>query len=631
MNWIQFLLFDIFLGSLFLSGVMIYGWMDFKRPRSVNRFMYAGEVLLLGAGWIVGLLMILSLVKLYTAAYLWGAVLSSYLFLFNRRCRTDVIAFIQATLKIRLAHVAFFLILGVFIFRNCYFLIDVDSLSTYLFTQRLWVDAGTSLVGGPLHDSRIFVTQFDAVPYSLGLSVFPTETLFPQMVNLLWRVILVLLVFGYTAYRINLWSAVSAVLLVVLNDHFFYSGANKYVILNSAVGAFLFAAAANFWESRESKDQKLFVLGIVFLTQLIINKYYAAYIGVFIFVYAFLMQTEPKKIMGEVFCNKKNRIVLGGAIIFMCIWFLKNLIITGNPVFPVFAGKLKTFGWTPEQGEFFMKFVGGLKAPKTLKYFSFLLIWPGIVAAKYVLIAILSFPLLTCRSKPLTEEQRKANLFFGYWVATSTLMLFSLCLASWQDPRSYRFLIGVFAFTSVLFLRMVLENAFHIKNEFIKGVIILCLAIPGYSIIYSGQVMRDIPTIQENIGVLLNKIQMKDIIAKHYPDLEKQKHALEKNKEKIQASAWATIVNTSAFFLPDLPRIIWVSSTIRWGDYDSKELVLKRLQSLGIKWVIIASKEDGLQFVPVSEYVSTMSLYNRKPNKTLYDYGFPAELTRIVW
>ena len=631
MNWTQFLLFDVFLGGLFLSGVMIYGWLDLKRPRSFNRFMYAGEVLLLGAGWIVGLMMVLSLLKLYSAPYLWGVVLMSYLFLFNRRCRADVIAFFQTPMKVKFGHVAFFLILGVFIFRNCYFLIDVDSLSTYLFTQRLWLEAGSSLVGGPLHDSRIFVTQFDVVPYSLGLSLFPTQTLFPQLVNLLWRVILVLLVFGFTAYRLNLWSAVAAVLLVVLNDHFFYSGANRWVVLNSVVGAFLFAAVVNFWEARESKDQKLFVLGLVFLTQLIVNKYYAAYMGVAIFLYAIFLEPARGRMFKEVFCNKKSRIVLGGAIFFVFLWFLKNFIMTGNPVFPVFAGKFQSFGWTPEKEQFFMKIAGGLSVAKILKFISFLFVWPGVTPAKYVFIAILAFPFLASHMKFSTEKESRARIFLGYWVSTSILMLFSLCLASWQDPRSYRFLIGVFAFTAVLFIRTVLERIFHIKNEFLKGAILLCLAIPGYSIIYSGQVMVDIPAVQENIGVLLNKVQMKDIIAKHYPGLERKKAALAKSKEKQQSSAWSSIDNSMAFFLPDLPRITWLSSTIGWDDYESKELIMRRFKKLGIQWVIMPSKEEGFKFVPVQEYVLTMKPFNRKPGKTLYDYGFPSELTGIQW
>ena len=65
----------------------------------------------------------------------------------------------------------------------------------------------------------------------LGVALFGQETLFPQFVNLSWRLVLTLLVFGYVSYRFSRYHGLAAAMLVLFNDHMFFSGVRSFVII----------------------------------------------------------------------------------------------------------------------------------------------------------------------------------------------------------------------------------------------------------------------------------------------------------------------------------------------------------------------------------------------------------------
>ncbi|MDO8489531.1 MAG: hypothetical protein Q7S42_05435, partial [Candidatus Omnitrophota bacterium] len=391
MNYLQFLLFLFYLLSLFLSGVGIYSILNRTEIR-FNKIVCIGESLLLGSISLVGQLLILSILHLYKNPYLWGVVFLNYAFILNNSTRTLMRELFKFKFRLNIPTVIFIVLVAVLIFRNLYFLVDVDSNSTYLFTQKLWLTNSTSLIGNPTYDLRIFVPQFDAVPYSLGISVFGQETLFPQLVNLLWRIMAVLLVFGYTKYRLGGYYALAASAFVIFNDHFFYSGANQCVVINAAIIALMFAAAYNFWEARVKNDTCRFVCAVVFLSQLPANKYYLVICCLFLFLFGFAIQAKPLSMIKEIIRIKKYSSILVLAFFLVSLWYVKNFIVTGDPAFPLFAGKLHVFYWTSEQLKIFGQLLGSSSPYKIIKYSSFLFVWPGVNPAKYILISVLILP-----------------------------------------------------------------------------------------------------------------------------------------------------------------------------------------------------------------------------------------------
>jgi hypothetical protein len=510
-----------------------------------------------------------------------------------------------------------------------YFLVDVDSLSTYLFTQRLWLESGTSLIGSPTNDIRIFVPQFDAIPYSLGISVFGNETLFPQLIGLLWRVIAALLVFGYTKYRLNGYYALAASAFVILNDHFFYSGANQWVIINAAVIALIFAAVYNFWEARIKDNNSYLVFALIFLSQLLANKYYLCFVFLFLLFIGMLIQPRPIRKIKEIIKDRKYAAIILTVFFLTSLWYIKNFIITGDPAFPLLAGKLHSFGWTQEQQKVFAQLLGAQSALKLIKYISFLFVWPGVNPAKYVLISIFILPciIFILAVKRKIDSPEIAELCF--WLLICISALFGLCLATWQDPRIYRFPIGLFSFTAVLALRFIIKHLFNLKNEIIAAGVVLLLSLQGYSIINRGGVIVNRPTVQENIGIALNRIHMDYIIRKHQPEVFIMLGGIRANKEKFDSSAWFMDDITSAFLMPDRPGIsLLFTTTIKWDSYAQEALVINDLRKNGIKWVMTFNK-NSFVFLPIEEFAREAIKFDRSPKKTLFDYGFPEELTRI--
>ena len=167
MNFGQFGLFIFYVFSVFLAGVWIYRILDKDDSFYMSKNLYLGEVLLLGSILVVGEFLILSLIGLYKHIYLFIAVSMNYLFLLNKNNRQKIFSLIKPGFSFNPAGFIFMALAITLIFRNLYFMVDVDSVSTYLFTQRLWLSAGTSVIGNSTNDIRIFVPHFDCVPYAL--------------------------------------------------------------------------------------------------------------------------------------------------------------------------------------------------------------------------------------------------------------------------------------------------------------------------------------------------------------------------------------------------------------------------------------------------------------------------------
>lgn len=628
MNFAQFALFVFYVLSVFLAGVGIYRILDKDDSFGMAKALYLGEALLLGSILVVGEFLALSLFGLYKHIYLLAVTSANYLFILNKENRLKVLSLIKQRCSFNPADFVFVALLGILMFRNLYFMVDVDSISTYLFTQKLWLSVGTSIVGNITNDMRIFVPHFDCVPYALGLSIFGQETLFPQLINSFWRLIVMLLVYGYTAYRINKWCALAAVMLIVFDGHFFYSGANQWVLINGALIALLFSSAYNFWEARIGKRSHHFLLGVIFLSQLPANKYQMAYVVIFMSIVALWCQPDLLSNIKNVFTKKKWFIM--AAVIIASLWYIKNAIVTADPVFPIFADRFNVFGWTPEKASAFVKIFGGVSPGIFVKYMNYLFVWPGITPAKYVVLIISFLPLilLTPRSKAARGDITE----LCYWLGLSILILMGICLFCHQDPRYYRYPIAIFSFSAVLSIVYICENNFRIRKTVLVNAIILFSALPGYKIVYDQGGSFKRPAIKENIGVLTNRIHMDRMIEKYYPNVLTVAEAFRKNPEKIGVSAWDAIpagMNFPAFLLPIRPVISpWLSSTIRWDSYVSEEAVIGDLRYHDIEWVM-SFRDHELVFVSAKDYAAEAIKFERYPKRIYFDYGFPSELSAI--
>ena len=173
MNWIQLGMFVGYVLCVWAAGTAIH---SFFNPKGVspNRILYLGETLLLGSILIVGEMLTMSLVKLYKAPFLWGAVAANLGFFVIPKVRRAAAGFFTPGVRWSAPFIAFIFLVAFFLFRNCYFLVDIDSHSAYLYTQKLWLERGTSIFADTAMDMRVLVPQFNAVPYALGISVFPS-------------------------------------------------------------------------------------------------------------------------------------------------------------------------------------------------------------------------------------------------------------------------------------------------------------------------------------------------------------------------------------------------------------------------------------------------------------------------
>lgn len=627
MNYMQFVLFFIFVGSALIAGARIQALLNKEPKITGNRWFYLGETLLLGGIIVVGELLLIALAHAYRAPYLWGAVAINYLCLLHLATRAKLKELFLGV-RPNLPGAVLSLLIAFFVFRNCYFLIDIDSQGAYLFTQRLWLEAGTCFVGNNANDVRIFVPHFDAVPYSLGISLFGQDTLFPQLINVFWRVIALFLVFGYTSQKTNGYCGLAAVAIMVFNDHFFISGANNSVVINGALVACIFACVCNFWEAKDGELKRLF-LALIFLVVLLANKYQMVYIVLFLFIWGLLFQKQLLHSLGLIF-SKSSWVslfifVVGTASIF----YIRNFIVTGDPIFPIFAGRLKAFGWTLEQDKVFLTIFGGVTPLIFIKYLNFFFIWPGMMAAKYVVMTLSFLPLIFAIAYRRNRFNKEEFLKLCFWLSACVLLIMGTSLSNHQDPRYYRFALGALAFTAVLSLHYILSNCFVVRRELVTASVIVFMSLPGFTVMF--KTPFGFPTMQDNIAVLRNKLHMEDIIKKDFPHIMFFRDAIALNPEKAAKAAYAVGEggNFHSFLLPTKPLCSpWCTTLVHWDSYMDKNLIIRDFHDAGIKWVI-KSESGGIKFVPVETYAAEMMAFNRSPEKIFYDYGMPSELTEI--
>lgn len=631
MNYLQILAFVIYIFLVFVTGVGVFAVFDTKDKLTDRRSLFLGEILLLGNILIVGELVTLSLTKLYYGFNLWILISLNLLFLLRPRTRAYLRYFFNKKFVFDPALIIFFFFLLIFTFRNCFPLMDNDSHTGYLWMQKLWLLHKTSIFGDIGTNLIAYLPHLESVPYGLGMVLFGQETLFQGLINLSWRWIVLLLVFGYTSYRFNRYYGLSAALFVLLNDHFFYSGINFSVLLNGAVIAFVFAAVYNFWESREHNSPFRFMLALIFLSQIIATKFQMAIVIIFLSILMIMLQKNLIPQCREIIRRKNWFVPVLCSVYFAAFWFLKNYLITGLPTFPLLAGKFQVMGWTPESDRVYAAVMGGIDFFTFLKYMNYVFIWPGINPAKIVIVVISFLPLLLLFSASRTQLKLKSMFELSFWLGTSILIVMGITLACHQDPRYYRYGIGVLSFASVYSVRFIFHHCLAVRNNvIIAGILILIALVPIRLILVHGTKDHH-PSIQENINVLLNKLHTSDLMDKFYPRNQFALKGYYENPDKVSKAAWdvnGTVIK-SAFILPERPHVgVWYTALVRWDSYDKEELVVRDLRKHGIEWVMdVRDNPNEMTFKTPEEYAKEIVKFDRYPKQRYFNFGFPPELS----
>lgn len=632
-NYSQFVLFFIFCASIFVAGVAAYYFLDRDgRERAVfNRALILGETLLLGSIVIVGALFSLSFVGLYRAPFLWLVIAAGFLPLFFAGVRQDIVRICRCSFFRSPSALVFIALFLVMFFRNCYFMVDVDATTNYLYTAKVWLERGTSLIREPGLNYHVYFPQFDVVPYALGLSLFMDEPLFPELVVVFWRLIPLLLMYGYASHRLGKWYGLAGVMFILFNEHFFYSGANRYVILNPMIIAFYFAAAYNLWESRHGRGAFRLMLGLIFAAHVITNKYQALYGCALLMFAAVFVQEELGRKIKAIFSNKRWVTFSALSLFFVALWFIKNIITTGDPVFPILAGRFHVPGWTLQADESFLHGLGGLNVMKILKYLNYLFISQGIVPSKLVALMLTFLPLVILIAlKKRNPPDRDEMLELCFWLVLSVLMLIGVTKGSHWDSRYYRFPIGIFTWAAMFGIYFVFRYNLGITRKWVAGGCLFVFALTGVRIVKAEDGPFFYPNIKENIGVIMNRIHMADIMPKQYPNVKNLQQAIADNPDKMESVAYyvRAMSNFPLYFVPTRPIVgVYRTNVIGWDSYDSEELVVKDLVDNGIKWVV-AFDGTNAEFLSPQEFAEIAVQENRFPKEYYHADFFPDELRK---
>jgi len=629
MNWIQMVLFVLYVTAMLMSGLAWHG-LIVPKEKTINRFVHLGEALLLGAMIIVGEMLILSLIgNMYKAIYLWGAMALNILCIFLPHVRRGWCQIFARPVRWNTSLVIFILILLIFAFRNCYFLIDSDSSSTYLFTQKLWLEHGTSIFASTAVDMRIFVPQFNSVPYALSLCIFPMETFFPQMVVAFWTVIVLFLVFGYVSARWSRAYALAAAMLVLFDDHMFYSGANISVVINSALIAFLFAGTYNFWEARRQNDPLRWVMALIFLSQVFSNKYQLLLSLILLVLLGMLIQPDLGFCWQRLWKKPSYWLSLLAAVFIFALWPLKNYLATGDPFFPILADRFHVLNWTTDKAQAFNKiFVAPLSFGMVVKYLNYLLSWPWFAVGRLFAFFITVWPAIWMLSYIRKKDDPGVFAELGYWFTVSMFIMVGTCMVSFCDPRPYRYGIAVMAVAAVLMLDYIFARCFGWSRRWVTAAIII-VGLQGWPVITHQGVLKK-PDFSTNLMILQDKLHMKDFINYMFKENAIIFDETQAYHDLMPLTAWNTDANVgSIFLLPTRPEVnVWYTNVVKWDSYRSPDLVAQDLRNAGI-YFLLSVRDGHLYFENALDYGKRVAAADRIPKTIYYDYGFPKELIQI--
>lgn len=136
------------------------------------------------------------------------------------------------------------------------------------------------------------------------------------------------------------------------------------------------------------------------------------------------------------------------------------------------------------------------------------------------------------------------------------------------------------------------------------------------------------PTIADNLAVLSDRLNTSLVMQQRYPNSlfalqESLTHPIE-----LQRAAWDTDMGEggkalSSFLLPIRPQVgLWCTNIISWQSYPDASKSAGDLEGFGVGW-IFRIRDAKFQMVSSSEYALEAEKFNRFPDHTTWDYGFP--------
>ena len=249
---------------------------------------------------------------------------------------------------------------------------------------------------------------------------------------------------------------------------------------------------------------------------------------------------------------------------------------------------------------------------------------------------VLLWPLVLLVSSFRQQVDNRSVQEVSYWLAVCLGAVIGTCLAFWQDPRYYRYPIALMAFTAVFGIDHIARNVLGIRYAAVIGVMLVILALPGYGIMWQQKGGFSYPTIADNLAVLSNQLSTAQVMQQRYPkSLMAAQEALD-HPDEYKRSAWDTDMGEggkalSNFLLPLRPQVgLWYTTIIKWQSYPDSTQSWSDLHRYGVDW-IFRVRDGKFQMVPSREYALEAEKFNRFPDHTTWDYGFPSELVKVEY
>src|SRR3990167_10266400 len=95
MNYLQFIMFLFYGLSVLICGIFLYGMINPKKNDFINFSLYAGESFLLGSIFLIGEMVLFSILGVYSGTCLWGLVFINYGPLFFKQVRNALKGFME--------------------------------------------------------------------------------------------------------------------------------------------------------------------------------------------------------------------------------------------------------------------------------------------------------------------------------------------------------------------------------------------------------------------------------------------------------------------------------------------------------------------------------------------------------
>lgn len=483
------------------------------------------------------------------------------------------------------------LIAGFVFFWNLYPAFDVDSLSFYFYGIKQFLEQG-GRVFSLYADIRLSVPFGENYLFAPGFALWPGETVFPQIIHGLSKVMFVFGVYGAARMAGTGRFALIAAALVMSEEHLVASGANLYVRINMVLTASVFFAFFSLFFFSRTKRPEYLALSLVAAFGALSCKYIcAAYFLAVAAAAAALIVTDAEARNAGALLFKRNvfLLILLAAGGFSCITYVYNWIATGTPLFPAAVGPFDSKYYDPVAADLARDWLFHFGAGDAVKYLSIFSVWPGILASK------LLFPLILAAGTVLMLFPKGDNrpAFCGLaFAGMSAFLIMVVEVYMVFEMRYYRYGIGIYALAATFFLAYLFEKFFEyvpaLRRITVPAGYAVILAVSLYCAKYSFDVMgENRPSAKEVTGFLGGEITTGAVIERYYRKYHNAYQDFRKMAiDPAQLGFIVTLNWPHAFYPLKGANLAFVkSSGLPAASYYNEGLFAEELRKKGIKYV----------------------------------------------